>query len=643
MGAPQLHLIEDRGGTRVVRPLDQASDPTTGGGRNVVGKRVVIGTTVTGVVLAAGVAVAGSADAAATAQTRAMAASDDAYVSSKRTTTNFGSADKLVVGTADGETRTAYVKFDVAALPAGSRITAATLSLPLDSKPIAARLTAYPVTGAWTEAKITGATQPALGAAAASVLAKTTDTALSIDLTAAVTKAGSYSFALKSAGTDVTRIGSSESGTGPRLTISYVAAATPAPTTKPATTKPTTPAPAPTSTKPTTPPATTRPTTAPPTTAPPTTAPATTKPTTAPATTKPTTPPTTAPATTKPTTPPTTAPATTKPTTAPTTAPTTVPTAAPVCTTGALLVPSCGVLWGAAAGGFTDAPRDTALKDWEQLTGRTATIFHAYHKGDEKFPTKAEIAMTQDAAHPRALLLNWKVAYGSTWAKVAAGDKDARIDAWAAYVKANYGTQKFFLALHHEPENDVDTAAGSGMTAKDFAAMYRHVVLRLRADGVTNVVNVLAYMGNEKWMATSWWKDLYPGDDVVDWVGLDSYVSVEPGYYHYGAFGDLLDRQPTGGGPGFYAWSVANHPTKPIMVAEWGMYHRVAYPTSKAAAYATVLPELAKHPKVKAIVYFDTASDDEGDRNIAVNSTADSLTAFRTVAANPLFNVKLGN
>jgi beta-mannanase len=320
-----------------------------------------------------------------------------------------------------------------------------------------------------------------------------------------------------------------------------------------------------------------------------------------------------------------------------------VPAAAPApeCTAGALLVPSCGVLWGAAAGGFTDAPRDQALKDWETLTGRTATIFHAYHRGDEKFPTPAEIAMTRDAAKPRVLLLNWKVAYGSTWAKVAAGAQDKRIDAWSAYVKANYGTQKFFLALHHEPENDVNAAAGSGMTAKDFAAMYRHVIQRLRANGVTNVVNVLAYMGNEKWMAQSWWKDLYPGDDVVDWVGLDSYVSVEKGYYHYGAFGDLLDRKPTGGGLGFYDWSATNHPDKPIMVAEWGMYHRVKFPTSKASAYATVLPELTRHPKVKAIVYFDTASDDEGDRNIAVNSTPDSLAAFRALAASPIFNVKI--
>jgi beta-mannanase len=174
------------------------------------------------------------------------------------------------------------------------------------------------------------------------------------------------------------------------------------------------------------------------------------------------------------------------------------------------------------------------------------SIYHTYHLGGEKFPTAAEMAMTRDPAHPRVLLLNWKVAYGSTWARVAAGQQDTRIDAFAARIKSTY-SERFFLALHHEPESNIDTRAGSGVTAKDYAAMYRHVIQRLRAGGVTNAVNVIAYMGNEKWMGQSWWKDLYPGDDVVDWIGLDSYVSVEKGYYHYGGFGDLLDRKPAGG------------------------------------------------------------------------------------------------
>jgi hypothetical protein len=315
-----------------------------------------------------------------------------------------------------------------------------------------------------------------------------------------------------------------------------------------------------------------------------------------------------------------------------------VEAAAPAgCVTDDLLVPSCGVLWGAAAGGFTTRPRDAELRTWENLSGRTATIFHTYHKGNEPFPTKSEVAMTNDPARPRVLLLNWKVAYGSNWAKVAKGDQDARIDAFATRVKA-YG-KKFFLVLNHEPENDVVARPRSGWEAKDFAAMYRHTILRLRAKGVTNAINVVAYMGNEKWMAQSWWKDLYPGNDVVDWMGLDSYVSAEKGYHH-GLFADLLDRAPTGGGQGFYAWAAQKN--KPLMLAEWGAYHRVGHRADKAPVFHSVRSELGKRPAIKAIVYFDTKNDDTGNRDISINSTPTALAAFRKLAADPIFNVKIG-
>ncbi|MEV6595554.1 glycosyl hydrolase [Actinoplanes sp. NPDC051346] len=310
------------------------------------------------------------------------------------------------------------------------------------------------------------------------------------------------------------------------------------------------------------------------------------------------------------------------------------------CVTDAKLVPSCGVMWGAAAGGFTDAPRDAALKDWEKLSGRTATIFHTYHKGDEPFPTKSEMAMARDAAAPRVLLLNWKIAYGSTWAKVAKGEQDARIDRFAARIKSSF-PEKFFLVLNHEPENDVIARKGSGWEAKDFAAMYRHTIERLRAKGVDNAINVMAYMGNERWMAQSWWADLYPGDDIVDWMGLDSYVSAEKGYYHHGTFSHLLDRKAPNG-PTFYDWATTKHASKPLMVAEWGVYHRVGKATDKTAGFNSVLPELHKRPNIKAIVYFDTKHDDQGNRDISIDSTKSSLAAFRKLAANPIFNVKIG-
>ncbi len=310
------------------------------------------------------------------------------------------------------------------------------------------------------------------------------------------------------------------------------------------------------------------------------------------------------------------------------------------CTLSTKLVPSCNILWGAAAGGFTSTPRDQALKDWEAKTGRTASIFHTYHVGDELFPTTSEIAMTTDATTPRLLMANWKVAAGTTWAAVAAGRQDARIDAEAAYVKAHY-SGKFFMVLHHEPENDVNPTAGSGMTAVDYAAMYRHTVLRLRADGVTNVVFVMAYMSYEKWFNSSWWGQLYPGDDVVDWVGVDAYLTAGSTTFHNGPFSDLLDRTTSTTFPGFYKWATTKHPTKPVMLAEWGVYENTAGDyTVKPAHFNTVLPVLSNYPALKAMVYFDAPSTQSGG-DLRVDSSTGSLTAFQKIAADPRFVVKL--
>ena len=182
-------------------------------------------------------------------------------------------------------------------------------------------------------------------------------------------------------------------------------------------------------------------------------------------------------------------------------------------------MPSCNVLWGAAAGGFSETPRDQALREWEAKSGRTASVYHTYHRGDELFPTKAEIAMANEAGKPRILFTNWKVGYGTKWGKVAAGEQNARIDKLSAHIKANYGRDKFFMAVHHEPENDVSTDPRSQMTAKDYANMVRHTIKRMKANGVTNVVFVMAYMNVEKWNDSPWWSDLYPGNDVIDWVG----------------------------------------------------------------------------------------------------------------------------
>jgi hypothetical protein len=337
----------------------------------------------------------------------------------------------------------------------------------------------------------------------------------------------------------------------------------------------------------------------------------------------------------------TTAPPTTTPpvTTPPTTTPT-PPTESTECTVGANLVPTCNVLWGAAAGGFSATPRDQALREWEAKSGRTSSIYHTYHRGDEQFPTKAEIAMANEAGKPRILFTNWKVGYGTKWGKVAAGEQNARIDKLSAHIKANYGKDKFFMAIHHEPENDVSTDPKSQMTAKDYAAMFRYTVQRMKANGVTNVVFVMAYMNVEKWNDSPWWYDLYPGNDVVDWVGVDSYVNAQPGGFHHGDFNYLMNRTGKLKFPGWYTWAVTKN--KPIIVAEWAVYEckTACSPTEKAKIHAKVVEQMKSMPAIKAMVAFDTASDQQG-LDMRIDSTKEALASFKKIAADEVFKVSI--
>jgi beta-mannanase len=149
------------------------------------------------------------------------------------------------------------------------------------------------------------------------------------------------------------------------------------------------------------------------------------------------------------------------------------------------------------------------------------------------------------------------------------------------------------------------------MTARDFAAMFRHTARRLRADGVTNAVFTMVYMSYQPWCVQPWFPDLWPGDDVVDWVGFDPYLSAEHGY---GDFGYLVDRtsQPARW-PGFYSWVTRTHGDKPLMVAEWGVFEYPSDPARKAWIFSTVAAQLSRYPAIKALVYFDSPSAPKGD------------------------------
>jgi hypothetical protein len=517
-----------------------------------------------GLAAVAGVSVlAAPAGAASTTSTVRVAASDDSYTSSARPSYGFGSSDSIVAGVKGSDRMVGYLKFTVAALPAGASVHKAELRLTRDPSTSLPSTVKVKKVGdvSWTEAALTHNNAPATGAESAAASPAATATALTFNLTGSITKAGTYTFAVTATQANtIARFRSTEQGpTGPQLTLTLKTATTP-------------------------------PVTAPPVTTPPVTTP---------------------------------------------------PAGSTECTVGANLVPTCNVLWGAAAGGFSETPRDQALREWEAKSGRTASIYHTYHRGDELFPTKAEIAMANEAGKPRILFTNWKVGYGTKWGKVAAGEQNARIDKLSAHIKATYGRDKFFMAIHHEPENDVSTDPTSQMTAKDYAAMFRHTVKRMKANGVTNVVFVMAYMNVEKWNNSPWWYDLYPGNDVVDWVGIDSYVNAQPGGFHHGDFTYLMNRTTDKTKfPGWYTWALTTN--KPIMVAEWAVYEckTTCSPTEKAKIHAKVVAQLKTMPAIKAMVAFDTASDQQG-LDMRIDSTKEALASFKKIAADDIFNVTI--
>jgi hypothetical protein len=306
------------------------------------------------------------------------------------------------------------------------------------------------------------------------------------------------------------------------------------------------------------------------------------------------------------------------------------------CALGRRLVPTCGVLWGVAPAAHTGSPRAAALARFEADTGRRQDIYHAYHRGRALFPNAEERAI---AAQGRLLFLNWRPSRWS-WAAIAGGAADSYLDRLAKHINATFH-DRFFLTIHHEPENDVRPWRGSGYRPRDYAAMYRHVVKRLRARGVDNVVTVMTYMSYVPWNARSWFEDLYPGNDVVDWIAWDAYAYSDPGYGH-GDFAEMVNRRSSRypSWPGFYTWASRQFPNKPFMLAEWAVWYSRRNPEHMARFYDSVARQMRLFPRLKAMVYFDTPGDKRA-RDSRPTATKAGLAAYRRLGSHGTFQVEL--
>jgi hypothetical protein len=493
----------------------------------------------------------------------------DSYVSSTAPAKNYGTSTRLTASAGSGTARIVYLKIDVSA-GAWQQVEsgqAARLTLTRDLHHLSGAIVAHSVAGtSWSENTLTWANRPTVGPVISTEGLTGASSSAVLDISKAITGSGVTTVALTTQGTAIQRFSSRESTAGAPAVALSGRVVT-------------------------------------------------------------------APVPTVPSASPTAGPTT--PASSPTAVPTTPATSpAPVgggreCDRSAKLVPACGVLFGVAPGALTTTPHDQALQQFEQQAGRQMDVYRAYHSNGDLFPNAMELSMAK-AQPSLTFMFTWKPDTSKSWAAVASGADDARIATLAAHLRSAYPSKPFFLSIWHEPENDVNEAAGSGMTAVDYHDMYRHVVLQLRADGVANAVTVVNYMGYPEWTKKAWWPSLYPGDDVVDWIAQDTYASAAPSGYLSSDFSGMVSR-PTGLDGGFYKWAATQHPDKPQMLGEWGVFEDASNPAGKPDFFDSVQAQLPNFPKLKALLYFDSPKAPKG--NTSIDTTAAAESAFRKLAS----------
>lgn len=275
------------------------------------------------------------------------------------------------------------------------------------------------------------------------------------------------------------------------------------------------------------------------------------------------------------------------------------------CTVTAKLVNPCRPWLGGWAQGYTQVGGDfrSQITYQEQRIGRQLDVVHDYHgAGAVPLATADEQYF---ATRPNTILSttfkpsdNWKDASGGNAAV------NAIIDQTAQNIKS-VAPHKVMLTIYLEPENEVSGGGscaaykGTSGTTADYRAMWKNVHNRFSALGVTNVVWVWNVMGNTNWACEL--KDMWPGNNMVDWITWDPYVRGGEGQ----TFAGIVSP--------FYNWLSANSDSthaftsKPWGLSEWGAYG-VTQPTAYGlydSAKSAV--DKKQFPRLKMYSIFDTS------------------------------------
>jgi beta-mannanase len=157
----------------------------------------------------------------------------------------------------------------------------------------------------------------------------------------------------------------------------------------------------------------------------------------------------------------------------------------------------------------------------------------------------------------------------------------------------------------------------NGNTARDLIAAWRYVHERFARVGASNVMWV--WSPNTETDQVSF-RDLYPGDAYVDWLGVDGYNGgTQLGWGGWRSPQDVFRRS--------YRSLVALNPTKPIMIAETSTVEQGGDKAQWIDDLFNSLP--STFVNVRAIVWFQADHTTRGEADWRVNSSGAALKAYQ--------------
>ncbi|HSX32843.1 MAG TPA: Ig-like domain-containing protein [Candidatus Saccharimonadales bacterium] len=252
------------------------------------------------------------------------------------------------------------------------------------------------------------------------------------------------------------------------------------------------------------------------------------------------------------------------------------------------------------------------------------------------------------------LMVNWKPVSGP-WATAAGasygGDPavDAYIGQMADSIKA-LGSQKIFLSVWHEGENDVSTGAtcttlkGSRGSPADYVNMWHNVRAIFNQHGVSNVVWAMDYMNFSPWDCLV--NQMYPGDNYVDWIVFNAYGSDDGRSFAdiVRHFSDLLAANTTKNCDVTATTTCHDYLDKQWGIGEWSTHAATEPAAANYYKGAQTAIESNQFPfsKIKLYLIFDSKGGDANENRIGylVNDAPDAAKqqAYADLANSPVFS-----